>query len=112
MSKLDTTTRLHRSQLPQEPKSLHKLHTHPMGHHFLKAVELEYQQIWIKGCFAKTAKTESTADGEVLPLMWVFTYKFNEDGYLYKYKARLIICGDLQQTHDDTYAATLAARTF
>ena len=112
MSKLDTITRLHRSQLPLEPKSLRELHTHPLGHHFLKAVELEYQQIWNKGCFAKTAKTESTADGEVLPLMWVFTYKFDEDGYLYKYKARLVVRGDLQQSHDDTYAATLAARTF
>jgi hypothetical protein len=112
MSKLDTTTRLHCSQLPQEPKSLHELHTHPMGHHFLKAVELEYQQIWSKSCFAKTAKTEPTADGEVLPLMWVFTYKFNNDRYLYKYKACLVVCGNLQQTHDNTYAATLAAGTF
>jgi hypothetical protein len=53
MSKLDTTTGLHCSQLPQEPKSLHELHTHPMGHHFLKAVELEYQQIGIRAVSPK-----------------------------------------------------------
>ena len=44
--------------------------------------------------------------------MWVFTYKFNEDGYLLKYKARLVVCGDLQEKYGDTYAATLAARLF
>jgi hypothetical protein len=44
--------------------------------------------------------------------MWVFTYKFNEDGYLYRFKARLVVRGDLQQPYGDTYAATLAARTF
>ncbi|KAF7567672.1 hypothetical protein PtrM4_142630 [Pyrenophora tritici-repentis] len=44
--------------------------------------------------------------------MWVFTYKFDEDGLLYKYKARLVVRGDLQEDWGDTYAATLAARVF
>lgn len=44
--------------------------------------------------------------------MWVFTYKFNEDGYLVKYKARLVVREDLQEQYSDTYAATLAARLF
>ena len=44
--------------------------------------------------------------------MWVFTYKFDEDGLLYKYKARLVVRGDLQDDWGDTYAATLAARVF
>ncbi|KAK1912657.1 hypothetical protein P3342_004593 [Pyrenophora teres f. teres] len=44
--------------------------------------------------------------------MWVFTYKFDEDGYLLKYKARLVVRGDLQEQYGDTYAATLAARLF
>jgi hypothetical protein len=44
--------------------------------------------------------------------MWVFTYKFDEDGYLYRFKARLVVRGDLQQLYGDTYAATLAAQTF
>lgn len=48
----------------------------------------------------------------MLPLMWVFTYKFDEDGLLYKYKARLVVRGDLQDDWGDTYAATLAARVF
>lgn len=44
--------------------------------------------------------------------MWVFTYKFDENGYLYKFKARLVVRGDLQQHYGDTYAATLAAKIF
>ena len=45
--------------------------------------------------------------------MWVFTYKFDEDGYLLKYKARLVVRGDLQAAKDqDTYATTLATRVF
>jgi len=31
-----------------------------------------------------------------LPLIWVLTYKFDTNGYLLKYKARLIAKGDLQ----------------
>jgi Reverse transcriptase (RNA-dependent DNA polymerase) len=45
-------------------------------------------------------------------LLWVFKYKFDTDGYLTKFKARLCVQGDLQSTEQDTYAATLAARTF
>ena len=47
-----------------------------------------------------------------LPLMWVFTYKFDQDSYLLKYKARLVARGDLQSTEEETYAATLAVQTF
>ena len=43
--------------------------------------------------------------------MWVFTYKFDTDDYLDRYKARLVLRGDLvRYTDEDTYAATLAAR--
>lgn len=45
--------------------------------------------------------------------MWVFTYKLDSDGCLVKYKARLCVRGNLQETdYKDNYAATLAARTF
>jgi hypothetical protein len=47
-----------------------------------------------------------------LPLKWVFLYKFNKDGYLYKFKARLVVRGDLQHKYRDIYAATLVARVF
>jgi len=49
---------------------------------------------------------------EVLPLMWVFKYKLDDQRYLAKYKARICVRGDLQTTAEDTYAATLATRIF
>jgi hypothetical protein len=44
--------------------------------------------------------------------MWTFLYKFDENGYLSKFKARLVARGDLQYTEEDTYAATLTAQVF
>jgi hypothetical protein len=44
--------------------------------------------------------------------MWVFTNKFDKDSYFLKAKARLVVRGDLQLYWGDTYAATLAAKTF
>ena len=47
-----------------------------------------------------------------LPLMWVYAYKFDADGYLSSFKARLVARGDLHKTTDETYATTLTAQVF
>ena len=47
-----------------------------------------------------------------IPLTWVFKYKFNTDGYLIKFKARLCVRKNLQTTYEKTYAAILTAKTF
>jgi hypothetical protein len=47
-----------------------------------------------------------------LPLMWVFTNKFDKDSYLLKEKARIVARGDLYIIDNNTYATTLAAQTF
>src|SRR5947199_328049 len=50
---------------------------------------------------------------KTLLVLWTFTYKFDIAGYLIKHKACLCVRGDLQPpTQAETYAATLAARTF
>ena len=50
---------------------------------------------------------------QVLPLKWVFTYKFDDAGYLVRHKARICVRGDLQHhVSDDMYAATGAYRSF
>ena len=62
------------------------------------------------------SKFDPKAQGQrPLPLKWVFTYKFTSEGET-KCKARIVARGNLQQqqqhhTLQDTYAATLAART-
>src|SRR4051812_16423490 len=57
-------------------------------------------------------KDFNAQDNEVLPLIWTFKYKPDDEGYLRKYKARVCVRGDLQATVEDTYAATLATRVF
>ena len=55
----------------------------------------------------------SQATSKPLPLTWVFTYKFDKQGFLQKFKARICVRGDLQpQSEKETYAATLAGRSF
>ena len=46
--------------------------------------------------------------------MWVYTYKLDKHHRLNKCKARLVARGDQQRsiTGQDTYAATLAGRSF
>lgn len=104
--------RLHRDQLPAEPKRWKDLDQHPFGAEFRKASRKEINSFVQRTCFGRAAKASEVIDAEILPLMWVFTYKFDEDGYLYKFKARLVVRGDLQQNYGDTYAATLAAKIF
>ena len=83
--------RLHRDQLPDPPKRWRDLNDHPFGAEFAQAARAEFDSCWAKDCFKQTEATATTADAEVLPLMWVFTYKFDEDGYLYKFKARICV---------------------
>ncbi|KAI1663301.1 Pol protein [Pyrenophora tritici-repentis] len=104
--------RLHRDQLPAEPKRWKDLDQHPFGAEFKKASRKEINGCIQRSCFRQAARVSELIDAEILPLMWVFTYKFDEDGYLYKFKARLVVRGDLQQDYGDTYAATLAAKIF
>jgi hypothetical protein len=76
---------------------------------FEEAAKKEYQNVEDRGTFKTVPKTP---DIKVIPLTWVFTYKFDTDGYLAKFKARICVHGDLQPKSKETYAATLAARTF
>ncbi|KNG52825.1 reverse transcriptase rna-dependent dna [Stemphylium lycopersici] len=103
-------TRIHRDDLPPPPRHWKELKHHTHGKQFEAAAVTEFDSCWKKGTFASLDITAENTDA--VPLIWVFTYKFDEDGYLLKYKARLVVRGDLQAQYGDTYAATLAARLF
>jgi len=103
--------RIHIRDLPPPPKRDKDLATHPYGRFFKEDQKIEYQTLWDKGTF-KSVPVAGTLSF-ILPLMWVFTYKGDEDGYLTRCKSRLVVRGDLQKSSSqDTYAATLAARVF
>jgi hypothetical protein len=41
-------------------------------------------------------------------LIWVYTNKFDENGFFTNFKARLVAKRDLYKTEEETYAITLA----
>jgi hypothetical protein len=41
--------------------------------------------------------------------MWVYANKFDKDGFLTNFKAKLVIRGNLYKTEEETYATTLVA---
>jgi hypothetical protein len=107
--------KLNRRELPPEPKRHEDLDEHVLGGEFKKA-ELDHlhshsqMQTW-----TEVAKSDpAVKDHQMLDCMWVYVYKFDKHGRLAKCKARLVVRGDQQakSTIGDTYAATLAARSF
>lgn len=100
----------HRNDLPPPPKNWRELLNHPLKDLILAAADLEYNALQTRNTWKKVGYP---AGKQVLPVKWVFTYKFDEEGYLIKAKARICVRGDLQiLDREDTAAATLAARTF
>lgn len=109
--------RLHQSQLPPEPKHWRDLRKHQFQDEFIQAAHVEQQGLAKRGTYTveDTPKISwlSQRGKRIVPLKWVFTYKFDEDGYLAKFKVCICARGDLQAvTNDETWAATLATRIF
>ena len=58
----------------------------------------------------KTFKYKEHINNKKLVLLiWVYANKFDENGFLTNFKAKLVARGDLYKTEEETYAATLAA---
>ena len=85
-------------------------HQHSSG--FIQAVKVEIDQLTTMKVWKEIPLNEKISGKIPIPLTWVFKYKFDEQGYLTKYKARLCARGDLQHTEQNTFAATLAIRIF
>lgn len=103
--------KLHRRNLPPEPRTFRELETHPFGPQFKQATKVEVNALEAQGTFKPILRDQ--AKGRILPVTWVFKYKYNKHGFLIKFKARLCVRGDLQPLDEkETYAATLAGKTF
>ncbi|KAI0992100.1 hypothetical protein K3495_g16086, partial [Podosphaera aphanis] len=108
-AKMETGIRHHRDNLPPQPKGWNQMLRHRFAAEFQAAAEKEYRTLESKGTWEHI---DDIKDTNLIPLIWIFDYKFDVDGYLVKFKARLCARGDLQYTEDDTYAATLASQSF
>ena len=104
-----TRLRLHRDTLPPEPRSWRDLATHRFGPNWVESAHSEFNQLIKRGTFKEI---DRQGHHRPLPLLWVFKYKFDTEGYLIKFKARVVVRGDLQTSYADNYAATLTIRVF
>lgn len=102
---------VHRDDLPSEPQNWKEMINHQYHKGFLAAAGLEVDTLTRKSTF-EVVQRPTDRSIQILPLKWVFTYKFDSNGFLSKLKARLCVRGDLQRmTAEEKYSATLAVRT-
>ncbi len=102
----------HRSELPEPPETFAQALRHPLKDEFLQATRIEIGKLEAREVFTLD-KAENAGNAQILPLRWVFTYKFDEGGYLEKAKARICVRGDLERDMaSNNYAATASAKTF
>ena len=109
---IPNSVQIYQSKLPPEPKSWKEMLTHPHASQFKLAADKEFTDLLAKKTFEYVDNSSIDQEESPLPLLWVFKYKFDSNGYLVKHKARLCARGDLQTTEEETYAATLATQTF
>ncbi|KAL2695409.1 hypothetical protein AAEP93_010038 [Penicillium crustosum] len=109
--KLNMQNRLHRDQMPPPPENWKRLKIHPFATQLKAAAEFEIETLKAKETFSQVALPNKKST-QILPLKWVFTYKFDADGMLEKFKARICVRGDLQwMSTEEKRAATLAVKT-
>lgn len=101
---------LHKRNIPKAPETWNELLRHPLRKQFEAAMQVEWDDLWKFGVFETVHIPKRKL---IIPQRWVFAYKFDAEGHVMKFKARLVVRGDLQpSTGNDTAAATLAARVF
>lgn len=87
--------RRHRDDLPPLPAHYKDVMNHPFQEGFLAAMRKEIDGLQSKEMYNAIPNPKDTGE-QILPLMWVFAYKFDADGYLVKLKARICVRGDLE----------------
>ena len=82
---------------------------HSYKNDFLTAVKKKYMNLEHQNTFCHV--NHFTVSSKTLSLKWVFIYKFDENSYLTKFKTRICVCEDLQNSAElDIYTAILTAR--
>ncbi len=107
-NQVKNSKRLHRDFLWIELRYWKKMLNHRFFQKFNLTVIKELVQLKKRKTFELIEKKNQST----ISLTWVFKYKYDINDFLIKFKARLCAREDLQMIKRDTYAATLAAKTF
>jgi hypothetical protein len=78
---------------------------HPYLTKYKQAILKEFNSLIDCGTFEYQEHTNK----KLVPLMWVYASKFDEDGFFTSFGAELVARGDLYKTEEETYAVALAA---
>jgi hypothetical protein len=99
------------SNRPPPPRGWRDLQQHTHRRAFEAAAAAEYNSLTEKGTWTVVNRP---LDQQIIPVLWVFTYKLNGQGLIAKHKARLCVRGDLQRhvNRDEISAATATFKTF
>lgn len=100
----------HLSELPPALKSWREMLNHKYAAEFKAAVHTEIRGLTSKHTWDEVRISKSI---QRLPTMWLFGYKDDPDGFVTRFKARLVVRGDLQAvSQEEVKAITAAYRTF
>lgn len=103
--------RIHRDQLPAVPTNYKQMINSVYSKEWLRALDDEMGSLNEMGMFEEDDLESLELNQKLLLLKLIYTYKFDEEGFLVKFKVRIVARGDLYKTMDETYSATLAAQT-
>ena len=87
-----TKTYGYRDDFPPPPKSWKEMLNHRYAIEFKAAAHTEMKALIGKHTWDEVRLVKKA---HRLPTMWVFTYKEDSDGYITRFKARLVVRGDL-----------------
>lgn len=109
---LPTSKPMFRMDMLLEPRTWKELTASDHKEEWLQACKREVRFLQKIGTFQQMPPDPALTK-LAIGLTWVWKYKTDQSGYVTKFKARLCVRGDQQlPTQQETYAATLAARTF
>lgn len=81
-------TRTHLDDSPPPPRTWNELQSHPYKEQFLEATRMEMKTLVSMGTWRKVKRPYRK---QVLRVIWVFAYKFDETGFITCFKARLCV---------------------
>ncbi|KAG6995781.1 hypothetical protein G7Y79_00042g078860 [Physcia stellaris] len=89
MTSMTKEKRPHRDDLLAESRFYHQMLKHPEAAGFLRAIDVEIKALQSKQTWKEVPWHHAKNAGKTsIPTTWVFKYKFDNEGYLVKHKAR------------------------
>ena len=81
--------------MPKKPFSQKELLNHLYKNDFLIAYNRKFETLEKKGIFKILDIKKEIDTSALLPLIWIFKYKTDNNDYITKFKSRLVARGDL-----------------